>query len=149
MGGRGSSSMTAATADTSYQGNRGYRRAQGSGAPLSEEAGRLLRNAEDRPKLLEATSWETGEHRIVHNDELEAQLRSIDDGARTVTIYRATPGSTINRGDWVFLSYVQADTWRRSRFTGAPREGWNVLVETVPVDAVQWTGKNLEFVKVR
>lgn len=61
-----------------------------------------------------------------------------------ITIYRATPGKSINKGDWVFLSKSSAERWTKTTF-GTPKKGFKVLSKKVKASDVGWTGKNIEF----
>lgn len=72
------------------------------------------------------------------------QVRSINGPDSVLTIYRATPGGSINRGDWIFLSRDRAERWTHTPF-GTPKPGFEVVEATVTAKDVDWTGKNLEF----
>lgn len=136
MGGRGAKSKSA---DLSYQGkNGGSGRATSSGVSFVEELGRIDAMGQRSPKLRDTTP-----------NEVFAQLEAARNGAGHVTVYRATTGDAINNGDWVFLSFEQADRFARKRFNpGEYRPGYKVLSERLPVRRVHWTGKNYEFMKV-
>lgn len=84
------------------------------------------------------------------NDEqaketLEQIEKVKDDPNAMVNIYRATPGDTINEGDWIFLSKAQAERWTKTHF-GTSKPGFKVLEEQTEARNVDWSGKNLEFV---
>lgn len=56
-----------------------------------------------------------------------------------VDIYRATPGDSINDGDWVTFSKTYADDHNLSQLDGKG----NVIKQTVPLKDVQWAGDDL------
>ena len=124
--------------DLSYQGeNTGSGRAYSKNdVSIDYDIDALDKFFDKYPRVKETTPQEVFE-----------QIEAIRKGKQTVTIYRATSGVSINNGDWVFLSYDEADSWARSKFTKELRPGYKVLREEVPVEYVQWTGKNAEFVK--
>lgn len=62
-----------------------------------------------------------------------------------ITIYRATPGDSINKGDWVFLDKHKADRWSKSLFSNQLKPGYKVITMQVRANQIDWTGKNLEF----
>lgn len=117
--------------NTSYQGKGLYRRAIGTNRTvdmMSEKIGALpekLRN--DNPMALAVIEQAAGDP--------EAQI----------TIYRATPGNSINDGDWVYLDEEHAQRWTKTHF-GRPKPGVQVVSKTVKAKEVDWTGKNLDFV---
>ncbi len=132
MGGRGSAS-------TSYQ---GVGSASGKAPSTGLNAFTARKEIEEKiakyPKIAEGS------------EEALRQIRSIESGKDTVTIYRAAPADHINTGDWVFLDRSSAERWGRSPFTKKPRVGKNgrefrVLETKVPASSVDYTGKNLEF----
>ena len=61
-----------------------------------------------------------------------------------ITIYRATPGNSINNNDWVFLDKDYAERWTRTPM-GTPKPGFKVVELKTKAKNVEWTGKNLEF----
>lgn len=131
MGGRGSVS-------TSYQGkNAGSGVAHGRGASLwnkeDSETQKLYKDA-DKYNYYEAYP------------ETFRQLAGVSSPDDYVTIYRATPGKTINSGDWIFLDYSRADSWTRSPFSGQTKPGFSVVQAKVKVKNIDWSGKNVEFV---
>lgn len=74
------------------------------------------------------------------------QIEGIRGPDSKITVYRATPGDSINHGDWVFLSEKQADRWARATLSKKPKKGYKVVKAKVRAKQVGWTGKNLEFV---
>lgn len=133
MGGRGSTSKSAAVGSLDYQGNN-----MGSGkafaqSTLTELKGKMGALAEKT--LMDEAAAETRQQL--------AELTSEED---YITIYRGTPGDAINNSDWVFMSLEQAENWCRSRFSGAVKPGYHVVTARVKAKDVGWTGKNLEFV---
>lgn len=62
-----------------------------------------------------------------------------------ITVYRASPGDKINRGDWVFLTEDEAVRFTKTPM-GSPKKGYKVLSEEAKASDIGWTGKNLEFV---
>ena len=129
MGGRGSSS---GIANTSYQGTQ-YAKAAGRGVTVDNMQTKLggLSNS------------------VMQDKNAEEALRQIEKAKNnpnaTVTLYRATPGNSINANDWVFLSKAQAEKWTKTPF-GTPKPGFKVLQKKVKAKKVDWSGKNLEFV---
>lgn len=61
-----------------------------------------------------------------------------------IKIYRATPGDSINDGDWVFIDKQHAENWTKTPF-GTPKIGFKVVEMETEAKNVEWTGKNLEF----
>lgn len=141
MGGRGYSSATkrrkAAKPDTSYQGSN-----SGSGAAQSK--GDILYLKDKLPELQSEKPKPYLEDKT--SDETRSQLAGITSLDDFVTIYRATPGETINSNDWVFMSREQANNFATSPFSGKPRPGYNVVESRVKASEIGWAGKNLEFV---
>lgn len=121
----------------SYQGgNNGSGKAYSRGT-LLQARGDIERMVSKYPKLSE--------------EEALIQIRAVSSPNDDVTVYRATPGGSINSGDWVFLSRKQADSWSRSPFTGKPKvskewKQYQVIATKTKAKNVGWSGKNLEFV---
>jgi len=61
-----------------------------------------------------------------------------------IKVYRATPGDSINDGDWVFIDRQHAENWTTTPF-GSPKPGFKVVEMETEAKNVEWTGKNLEF----
>lgn len=118
--------------DLSYQGNRGYSKAQSSGVNISQMSWKLDR----------LSSAVVNDKRAV---ETIRQIESISGINDKVKIYRATIGDGINTGDWVFLSKAQAERWTKTAL-GTPKPNVKVVEVTVKAKDVDWAGKNLEFV---
>lgn len=78
------------------------------------------------------------------NPEELKQVKSITGPNSEVTVYRATPGDSINTGDWIFLDKARAEGWTRTPF-GSQKPGFQVIETTVKARDIDWTGKNLEF----
>lgn len=132
MGGRGASSSTA---DTSYQGtNTGSGKASGKGLDWSSPD--AFRKIEEYIAKYPASGSDS---------QALGQIRNITGPDSTVTIYRATPGGQINKGDWIFLSFEYADRWTRTAF-GRSKPGFKVIQGQVKARDIDWTGKNLEFI---
>jgi len=73
-------------------------------------------------------------------DETITQLRAARNNPDAeMTIYRATPGDTINDGDWITLSKAYADEHNRSQLGGKG----NVLSQKVPAKDIQFAGDDL------
>lgn len=123
FGGRGASS------DLSYQGNKGYAKAAGTGITLDR-----MYLATDR--LSENSKKDTYDLQIIQN--------AMNNPDSKITIYRATPGKQINDGDWIFINPSKAEKWTKTAF-GTPKKGFRVVIKTVSASEVDWTGKNLEF----
>lgn len=137
MGGRGSVSRSSlATPDLSYQGNN-----MGSGLATAQST--LSKLKANLPSLIEKAPKVYGAE---DSAETRQQLALITSEEDYITVYRGTPGDTINNSDWVFMSLEQAENWSRSKFTGAVRPGYKVVEARVKAKEVGWTGKNLEFV---
>ena len=56
-----------------------------------------------------------------------------------ITIYRATPGTKINKGDWITLSKTYAEEHNNSQFDGKA----NILEKTVKAKDVQYAGDDI------
>ena len=123
--------------DNSYQGkNMGSGRARDNGSLSDSSTFAAIDNM-----LTSAPKIRSGAPK-----EIEEQLHSVTNGKKTVTVYRATNGNSINHGDWVFLSEAQADAWSRGLFNKTPKDNYKVIKAELPVSRVGWTGKNLEFI---
>lgn len=73
-------------------------------------------------------------------DETANQLNAVRNNPKgEVTIYRATPGDTINEGDWITLSRAYADEHNRSQLGGKG----NILEQRVPASDIQFAGDDL------
>ena len=69
-----------------------------------------------------------------------AALRKVKDKPDAeITIYRATPGNKINKGDWITLSKTYAEWHNQSQFNGTA----NVLEMTVKAREVQFAGDDI------
>ena len=62
----------------------------------------------------------------------------------TITIYKATSGNTINKGDFVFLDKRHADRWTRGAM-GGTKPGFKVVEKQVSAGEVEWTRRGFEF----
>lgn len=117
--------------NTSYQGNQ-FDKAHGRGITTDEflnlQENKLADNTKENKKALKKLE------QVRNNPEAE------------ITIYRATPGDTINNGDWVFLTKEEADNWSRSPITKTLKKGFKIVEKQVKANEVDWSGKNLEFV---
>lgn len=130
MGGRGASSSIGAKADTSYQGTKGYSKASGTGITVDMMSAKL----DDLPDAVKK-----------NNQTAINTINSVKGNPNaTITIYRATIGNGINKGDWVFIDREHAEKWTKTAF-GTPKTGVKVRTKKVKASAVDWTGKNLEF----
>ena len=117
-------------ADTSYQGQKGYAKASGTGFTV-DMMGSKLNGLPDNVKKNSQTAIDV--------------INSVKGNPNAqITIYRATIGSGINKGDWVFLDKEHADKWTKTAF-GTPKKGVKVRTKKVKAKDVDWTGKNLEF----
>lgn len=125
--GRGSSGISA---DTSYQGQKGYSKAASSG----KSADNMLSELDKLSENVKNDNQET----------IEVLKRIANSPNATITMYRATVGDSINNGDWVFLDEAHADRWTRTAF-GTPKPNTKVVKKKVKAKDVDWTGKNLEF----
>lgn len=155
MGGRGSSSMSYSFTSSEYDsagkvpmlsndkiGAAGNYQGSNMGSGRASDSGRVT----DAKTLSDIDRMLARAPKVAQgNDEAIAQLESLRAGAEYVTVYRATPGDSINHGDWVFMSEGLADTWARTTFGKAPKPGYRVIKAKVPARSVAWTGKNLEF----
>ena len=125
----GSKEGSVATANTSYQGKK-FNQASGRGQTVDAMAQKL----DSIPQKVKDASPEA--------------VRQIEKAAgnpdAVITIYRATPGDSINTNDWVFLDKQNAEKWTKTAF-GKPKPGYQVLEVKVKAKDVDWTGKNLEF----
>ena len=74
------------------------------------------------------------------SQESFAALRKVKDKPDAeITIYRATPGNKINKGDWITLSKTYAEWHNQSQFNGTA----NVLEMTVKAREVQFAGDDI------
>jgi len=117
--------------DTSYQGtNLGSGTASSSGITLDNMFTKLDGLADNSKS----------------NTEALAIIKEVAENPNAkITVYRATPGDSINAGDWVFLTKKEADNFTTTAF-GNKKEGFKVLSEEVNASDIEWTNKNLEFV---
>ena len=124
MGGRGASS------GASYQGLKGYAKATGTGNTVDMMSTKID-SLSDKVKM--------------DNQTAISVINSVKDNPNaTITIYRATIGKGINKGDWVFLDEAHAQKWTKTAF-GTPKPNVKVRKKKVKAKDVDWTGKNLEF----
>ena len=125
--GKGSSGVVA---DTSYQGAKGYSKAQSTGISVEQMSDKI----DSLPDMVKK-----------NNQEAISVINSVKNNPNArVTMYRATIGNGINNGDWVFLDKQQAQKWTKTAF-GTPKPGVKVVTKTVKAKDIDWTGKNLEF----
>lgn len=129
MGGRGASSSVAKV-DTSYQGAKGYAKASGTGFTVDMMTAKL-NGLSDSVKNSNQTAID-----VINSVKGNPNAK--------ITIYRATIGKGINKGDWVFLDKEHAERWTKTAF-GTPKPNVKVRTKTVKASDVDWTGKNLEF----
>lgn len=129
---KSTSSSSENKTDTSYQGKE-FNKAYGRDSTVDQMHSQLSKLAPN----------------TVNDSEVKETLQQIErvknNPNANVNIYRATPGDTINEGDWIFLSRAQAERWTKTHF-GTPKPGFKVLEEQTEARNVDWTGKNLEFV---
>lgn len=96
----------------------------------------------------EVRKWEKENRNSVvigNNKEAIDVLKKIENNPESeITIYRATPGKSINNGDWVFLDKKHAESWTKTPF-GQQKIGFKVVELKTKAKNVEWTGKNLEF----
>lgn len=98
--------------------------------------------------IKEVRKWEeAGKNSVV----IENNKKGIDileeikgDPEAKITVYRATPGDSINDGDWVFIDREHAERWTKTPF-GSPKPNFKVVEMETKAKNVEWTGKNLEF----
>lgn len=114
----------------------------GSGVANSE--GDLFYLKDKLPALQEKAPSVYRDDRI--SEETRAQLAGVTSPDDYVTVYRATPGESINPNDWIFMSREQANRFATTPFSGKPKPGYNVVESRVKASEVGWAGKNLEFV---
>ena len=123
MGGRG------ASADLSYQGNKGYAKASETGITLDRMYSEVSKLSDNSRK---------------DSYDLDVIEKAMNNPDSKITIYRATPGNQINNGDWVFINPQKAEKWTKTAF-GTPKKGFKVVKKVVSAKEIDWTGKNLEF----
>lgn len=116
---------------------------QGTGATNNKATGRGI-DWSDPNAVENILRYGAGE--TSRPEELE-QVRSITGPDSEVTIYRATPGGSINNGDWIFLDRSRAERWTKTTF-GSQKPGFEVIEGTVKARDIDWTGKNLEFMYI-
>ena len=96
----------------------------------------------------EVRKWESeGKNSVTienNKDGIEALKQVEGNPDAKIKIYRATPGETINDGDWVFIDKQHAEGWTKTPM-GTPKPGFKVVEMEVDAKNVEWTGKNLEF----
>lgn len=117
---------------------------QGSSSDVARSTGK---NASEIYEIIQGWQKENKNAVLLKNSkEAISQLKKAQNNPNAkITIYRATPGKSINKGDWIFLDKEKADSWSKDLFFGKTKPGYKVIKMEVKAKDIDWTGKNLEF----
>ena len=107
------------------------------------ETGAFASDITDNGNLIPSDVYEHPEYYFTmdeaHNETMNALKKVKDNPDGEITIYRATPGDTLNYGDWVTLSKSYAELHNRTQFDGKA----NILELKVKANDIQYAGDDI------
>ena len=107
------------------------------------ETGAFASDITDNGNLIPSDVYEHPEYYFTmdeaHNETMNALKKVKDNPDGEITIYRATPGDTLNYGDWVTLSKSYAELHNKTQFDGKA----NILELKVKANDIQYAGDDI------
>lgn len=107
------------------------------------ETGAFASDITDNGNLIPSDVYEHPEYYFTmdeaHKESMKALKNVKDNPDGEITIYRATPGDTLNYGDWVTLSKSYAELHNKTQFDGKA----NILELKVKANDIQYAGDDI------
>ena len=107
------------------------------------ETGAFASDITDNGNLIPSDVYEHPEYYFTmdeaHNETMNALKKVKDNPDGEITIYRATPGDTLNYGDWITLSKSYAELHNKTQFDGKA----NILELKVKANDIQYAGDDI------
>lgn len=107
------------------------------------ETGAFASDITDNGNLIPSDVYEHPEYYFTmdeaHKESMNALKKVKDNPDGEITIYRATPGDTLNYGDWVTLSKSYAELHNKTQFDGKA----NILELKVKANDIQYAGDDI------